>query len=163
MLSGALHAVGFSPHEVSANPLCLLVGIGYEGLEEVTEVLWPRLVTGVKSGIYINLLQPHGDVQDRPKVHVRMAVLGSPHYALRAASPREPDVRMGLLHGQHPGVDRPVLVILPLIAERPRRGPAFDDEIVSLLKPPPVLRGVNARLQGLDGSSAHKAGDDPAA
>src|SRR4030095_6380015 len=101
MLSRALHAVSFSPHEVPANLLRLLVGIGHEGLEEVPEVLWPRLVPSLKSGVDINLLQPHGDVQDCPKVHVRMAVLGSPHYALRAASPGEPDVRVGLLHGQH--------------------------------------------------------------
>src|SRR5215831_18709469 len=126
MLSGALHAVGFRPHEVPANLLRLLVGIGHECLEEVTEVLWSRLVTGLKSGVDINLLQPHGDVEDCPKVHVRMAVLGGPYYALRAASPRKPDVRVGFLYGQHPGVDRPVLVVLPLIAERPGRSPAFD-------------------------------------
>src|SRR5262249_6088094 len=104
MLSGTLHAVGFRPHEVPADLLRLLVGIGHKGLEEVTEVLWPRFVTGLKSGVDINLLQPHGDVQDGPKVHVRMAVLGGPYYALRATSPRKPDVRVGLLHGQHPGV-----------------------------------------------------------
>src|SRR5215813_30667 len=92
-----------------------------------------------------------------------MTVLGGPYYALRATSPRKPDVRVGLLHGQHPGVDRPVLVVLPLIAERPGRGPAFDDEIVGFLKPSPVLRGVNAGLQGLDGSPAHKALYDPSA
>src|SRR5262245_13323106 len=112
MLSGALHAVGFSPHEVSANLLRLLVGIGHDCLEEVPEVLWPRLVTGLKSGVDINLLQPHGDVQDRSKIHVWMAMLGGPHHTLRAASAGEPDVRVGLLHGQYPGVDRPILVIL---------------------------------------------------
>src|SRR4029434_10680029 len=163
MLSGALHAIGFSPHEVPANLLRLLVSISHDCLEEVTEVLWPRLVSSLKSGVDVNLLQPHGDVQDCPKVHVRMAVLGSPHYALRAASSGEPDVPVGLLHVQRPGVERALLVILPLITERPRHGPAFDDEIVGLLKPPPVLRRVNARLQGLDGPPAHKARDDPAA
>src|SRR5215475_15744250 len=107
MLSGALHAIGFSPHEVSTNLLCLLISISHDCLEEVTEVLWPRLVTSLKSGVDINLLQPHGDVQDCPKVHVWMAVLGGPHHALRAARPGEPDVRVRLLHGQYPGVDRP--------------------------------------------------------
>src|SRR5437867_13072032 len=100
MLSGTLHAVGFRPHEVPANLLRLLVGIGHNCLEEVTEVLWPRLVTSLKSGVDVNLLQPHGDVQDCPEVHVRMAVFGGPHNTLRAASAGEPDVRVGLLHGQ---------------------------------------------------------------
>src|SRR5262245_21780446 len=128
MLSGALHTIGFRPHEMPTNLLRLLVGIGHKRLEEVAEVLWPWLVTGLQSGVDINLLQPHGDVQDRPQVHVRMTVLGGPHHTLWAPSAGEPDVRVGLLHGQHPGVDRSVLVILALIAEWPRRGPTFDDE-----------------------------------
>ena len=162
MLSGALHTVGFRPHEVPANLLRLRVGIGHDCLEEVAEVLWPRRVPGLTRGVDIDLLQPHRNVQDRPQVHVWVAVLGGPHHALRAPRAGEPNVRVGLLHGQHPGVDRPVLVIFPLITERPRRGPALDDEIVRLLKPPPVLRGVNAGLQGLDGPPAYEAGDDPA-
>src|SRR5215813_2766071 len=161
MLSGALHAIGFRPHEVPADLLRLLVGVGYECLEEVTEVLWPRLVTGLQSGVDIDLLQPHGDVEDCPKVHVRMAVLGGPYYTLRAASPRKPDVRVGLLHGQHPRVDRPVLVILLLMPEGTRRGPALDDEVMGFLKPSLVLRGINARLEGLYRGPAYKAGDNP--
>ena len=34
---------------------------------------------------------------------------------------------------------------------------------MGLFEPPPVLRGVNAGLQGLDGPPTHKTGDDSAA
>src|SRR5215510_10034562 len=92
-----------------------------------------------------------------------MTMGGGPDHALGATGPGEPDVRVGLLHGQDPWVDRPVLVVLPLMPEGARRGPALDNEVVGLLEPPPVLRGINARLEGLHSGPAHKAGDDPTA
>src|SRR4029453_17618922 len=92
-----------------------------------------------------------------------MAMGGRPDYALRAAGAGEPDVRVGLLHGQDPGVDRPVLVVLPLMPESARRAPTIDDEAVGLPEPSPVLRGINPRLEGLHRRTAHKAGDDPTA
>src|SRR6266566_3951410 len=92
-----------------------------------------------------------------------MAMGGGPDHALWAAGAGEPDVRVRLLHGQHPGVHRPIVVVLPLIPEGARGGPALDDEVVGLFEALAVLRGVDATLEGLHGGAAHKPGDDPAA
>src|SRR4029450_9985693 len=126
-------------------------------------VLRPGLKADVLGGIDIDLPQPLRGVDQSAQVHVGMTMGGGPDHTLGAAGAGEPDIRVGLLHGQDPGVDRPVLVILPLMSEGTRRGPALDNEVVGLLKPPPVLCGVNARLEGLYGGPTYKAGDDPAA
>ena len=92
-----------------------------------------------------------------------MPVLGGPDDALWAPGAGEPDVRVGLLNGDDPGIDGPVVIELALITEGAGCGPALDDQVVSLLEAGEVLRGIDAAVQALDGGAAYEAGDDAAA
>src|SRR5882672_5724125 len=161
VLEWAPLAVANRPHELLPELDGLLIGIRHQAPQEIPEVLRPGLKADVLGGIDIDLPQPLRGVDESAQVHIGVAMGGRPDHALRATGAGEPDVRVGLLHGQDPGVDRPVLVILPLMPEGARCGPALDNEVVGLLEPPPVLRGVNARLEGLYRGPTHKAGDDP--
>src|SRR5262249_45454721 len=148
VLEGATLAVANRPQELLPTLDGLLISIRNQAPQEIPEVLRPGLKADILGGIDIDLPQPLRGIAHRSQVHVGMTMGGGPDYTLGAASPGEPDVRVGLLHGQDPWVDRPVLVVLPLMPEGARRGPALDNEVVGLLKPSPVLRGVNAGLEG---------------
>ena len=92
-----------------------------------------------------------------------MLVLGGPDHALGRAGAWEPDVGAGLLHGDDPRVHGAVVVVIALIAEGAWLGPALDDQVVGFLEARPVLGGVDAALQRLDGGPAHESGDDATA
>ena len=126
-------------------------------------MLGTGLISGLQRGVDVDLLQPLGGLHDRAEVHVGMTVLGRPDHALGAAGAGEPDVRAGLLHGHDPRVDHAVLIMLSLVPEGARLGPAFDDEVVGFFEPLPVLGGVDACLQGFDGPAADEPRNDPAA
>ena len=88
---------------------------------------------------------------------------GGPHHRFGAAESGEPDGRVWFLHGEDPGVDLPVVVILALVAEGARLRPALNDQVVGFLEAVTVLWRSDAALQGLHGSAAHEAGYDPPA
>ena len=68
----------------------------------------------------------------------------------------------GFLHGQYPRIHHPVMVVLTLVPEGSRLGPALHDQVVRFFEPFPVFRGVDAALEALDGAAADETGDDPA-
>src|SRR5687767_1804157 len=89
-----------------------------------------------------------------------MMVCSGPDNAFRAPSAWKPDIWVGLLHRYDPWVDGTIMIVLALIAEWARRGPALDDQVMGLLEALKVLRGIDATMQALDSGAAHKAGDD---
>ena len=162
MFSGTPLPVPLRPNKVAADLLGLFLGVGHQYLEQIPEVLWTGFIASLLGGVDVDLLQPFGGLHDGAQVHVRVSVFGGPDHALGAARAGEPDVGPGFLHGQHPRIDHPVLIILSLVPEGTRLGPAFNDEVVGLLEPFPVLGGVDPSLEGLDSPSPNKPGYDPA-
>ena len=67
---------------------------------------------------------------------------GTPDHGLRARHTGDPDRRVGLLLGQHPGVHKPVVVVLPLVAERAGSRPGLDYEVMGLIEQLTVEGGV---------------------
>ncbi len=126
-------------------------------------MLGPGLVAVLSGGVNIDLLQPLGGLNDRTQVHVRVSVLSGPDHALRAAGAGEPDVGPGFLHGHHPRVDHAVLIMLSLVPEWSRLGPAFYDQVMGLFEPLPVLGRVDARLESLHSPAPDETGYDPTA
>ena len=162
VLSGTLLAVVGGPHELAANLNRLFISVSHDAAEQVTKVFGTGFVTGLLGGVDVDLLQPFGGVHQGTQVHVRMAVLGRPHHALRAAGSGEPDVWAGVLHGLNPGVHHPVFIVLAFMTEGTVIGPASDNQVVGLLEPGKVFGGVLPGQQSLHGGAADETRDDPA-
>ena len=109
-------------------------------------MLGAGFISGFQGSVDVDLFKPLGGFHDCAEVHVGVAVLGRPHHALWAAGAGEPNIWAGFLHGHNPRIDHPVLVVLSLVPERARLGPAFDDQVVGLFKPFPILGGIDTCL-----------------
>ena len=163
MLHGPSLPMANRPHELPSDFDGLFVCVRHQAPQEIAEMLRPGLVAFFVGGIDVDLFQPLGGVHQGSQVHVGMAVLSCPDHTLRAACAGEPDIRVGLLHRDHPGVHHSVLIVFPLIPERPRLGPALDNQVVGLFEPSSILRRSDTALEGLNSGAAVKPGDDPPA
>ena len=121
------------------------------------------LVANLFGGVDVDLLQPLGGFNQGAQVHVGVAVGRRPDHTFWAAGAGEPDVGPWGLHGFHPRVNDPVLVIFAFIPEGTWVGPALDDQVVRLLEPGEVFSWVLPGQQCLHGGATHESGDDAAA
>src|SRR5262245_43850586 len=96
--------------------------------------------------LVVNTLQLFGEVKQRAQIHVWIAMFRGPDNALRTASAREPDGRMGFLHRHNPRIGHTVREMPTFPAERARGRPALEDQIVGFFKALTVFRGADSGM-----------------
>jgi len=137
---------------LASNFLGLLLGLVHVNLPQVGHVLGPGVVAELGGGLMVKLEGLLGGFQLGGQEDQGIGLLGGPLHRLNADGGGNPDGRMGLLQGPHPGIDVAIVVVLALPAPGAGGGPGLDKEVVGLLEPLAVE--VGRRVMGITLASA---------
>ena len=129
--------------------------------QHIAKVLRPRFVAVPPRRVPVNVLHIAESVRNDAQVEVGIMMFGAPRRRFRAARARYPDGRMRLLQRHLERIDLAEVVVFPLPAERPRRSPGFHHQVMSFLKPLPVINRVAVRRPAFGAAAAHKSRHQP--
>ena len=149
------------PHELARILDRLLLGLRHVTANQIAALLGSGLIADPFGSLVVELPDLLTVLDGRVQDDVGVTVLSRPDDRLPADHAGDPDAWMGLLQGQHPGVDDPELIVIPLPAEWPGLGPRLDDQVVRLHKPLTVVGRVGICGQGFHPTPADEARDQP--
>ena len=129
---------------------------------QIAEILRPGLIAFTSGGLIVEIPQLQGGFEPGGEGHIGVAVLGAPSRSFRADETGNPEGRMRLLDGQHPGIDVTEVEVFALIPERTGLGPRLDDKIDPLFKVLAVKGRVGVIGKLFAARAADPAGDQAA-
>src|SRR5262249_45177985 len=140
--------------------LCLLVGFGDEGRNQIAEIFGACLVTLPLRFVGVVLPQVAGCRESRAESEVRISTLRAPQHGFRAERARNPHLGMWFLIRQRPRVHVAIVEMLALVTPGSRLGPRLHDKIVRFLEILPVVGRIRVVEELLAASATHPSRDE---
>ena len=109
---------------------------------QVTEIFWTGLVAGFSRGFGIYVDHVLSALWVGLQIDVRVASLGGPDQGLRATETWYPHRWVRFLQWRFERVNYTEVVVLTFPTERARGSPGFDDQVMGLFEPLPVVEGI---------------------